>query len=138
MGHWEVLPGRVRSGANGLAIISRNQHLRDVLPPSFRNFFVNCLLDLITVKQAGRLSGRFLGFITVDLKTSKTPVQVLNKFERESNNWPEKSTGAFMRTSGSLRFLILASSIIRVLLVLQRIAIDSSFKRKIQTYFKRP
>jgi hypothetical protein len=30
------------------------------------------LLDLITVKQAGRLSGRFLGFITVALKKSKT------------------------------------------------------------------
>jgi hypothetical protein len=31
----------------------------------------------------------------------KDPVQVLNKFERESNNWPEKSTGALMRTAGS-------------------------------------
>jgi hypothetical protein len=34
--------------------------------------FVNYLLDPITVKQGGRLPGRFLGFITVALNQSKT------------------------------------------------------------------
>jgi hypothetical protein len=45
--------------------ISRNQHLRDVLPHHSELFVTCMLLYLITVKQGGRLSGRFLGFITV-------------------------------------------------------------------------
>jgi hypothetical protein len=55
----------------GMAITSRNQHLREVLP-HHSELFVNCSLDLIPVKQGGRLSGRFLGFITAALKKSKT------------------------------------------------------------------
>jgi hypothetical protein len=45
--------------------------MRDILP-HHSELFVNCVLGPITVKQGGRLSGRFLGFIAVDLKKSKT------------------------------------------------------------------